>query len=197
MSTRNKYDGVLNDYAIELIQFKAKQLTKKQGFSKSDLNDLEQDLAFKLWEQLDKFDPSEAQLNTFIHKIVENLVISIIRAKGRLKRGINITVSIDDQITDNNSVKTTRLESIDHESFLVMTGVVPRNFEDQSALRIDTDSLIRTLPDDLQDTCRLLMKASIPEVANLLGLHRSSVNMRVKRIRKHFIDMGLSDPRES
>jgi len=69
MGYENRYQGI-DDYAVQLIKYKARQLVGRVGFTESDREDLEQEMVLDLLRRLPKFDPKRAGRNTFIARIV-------------------------------------------------------------------------------------------------------------------------------
>lgn len=196
MSIRNKYTGVFDDSTINLIHSKAKQLANQEGFSSTDQKDIEQDLAVYLLDKLTSFDPGKAELNTFVFTVVNQRITMMIRARGMQKRDSSKTISLNEPIPSDPEGNTTLLDITDHEDFMIQTGLMPRSSEDQLILQIDTAHLIATLPEKLQEVCRMLMQESVAEVAERLGVHRDTVYRRLSLIRKHFTDNMLGDPRD-
>ena len=64
----NSFDshGIVTEYARTLIRVKAKQIVRRPGFSRSDQEDIEQDLVVHLLCQAERFDPERGSLNTFM-----------------------------------------------------------------------------------------------------------------------------------
>jgi RNA polymerase sigma-70 factor (ECF subfamily) len=80
MGNENRYDG-LDEYAVKLIRHKARQLVGRAGFVEADRHDLEQDMAVDLLRRLPRFDPRLAKRETFIARIVEHRVATILEAQ--------------------------------------------------------------------------------------------------------------------
>ncbi|MCH7911341.1 MAG: hypothetical protein IIB38_17220, partial [Candidatus Hydrogenedentes bacterium] len=71
----------LSEYASRLISFKARRIVGHYGFIRSDSLDLEQDLAVHLIEQMDRYDPNRGGQKTFVDRIVNHRLISILRQR--------------------------------------------------------------------------------------------------------------------
>ena len=78
MGFENHYEGI-DEYAVQLIRYKARQLVGRVGFTESDRDDLEQELMLDLLRRLPKYNPDRAQRNTFIARVVEHKIATIIR----------------------------------------------------------------------------------------------------------------------
>ena len=86
MRSSQRNDFVLTDYARTLIRFKARQLCRLHGFSRSDEEELQQDLWVAVVKQADNFDPQRSSLDTFIDRVVNTQVAMILRERRRKKR---------------------------------------------------------------------------------------------------------------
>ncbi|MCW2901494.1 MAG: hypothetical protein JWO67_3759, partial [Streptosporangiaceae bacterium] len=87
-------DAVLTAYAKSLIAFKAKQLCRKPGFSRSDEEDFVQDLTLALLEKRGRYDPSRgASPDTFANRVVISKVKMILRDRRRTKRAAGFTAA--------------------------------------------------------------------------------------------------------
>ena len=60
----------IDEYAVQIIKFKAKQLVGRVGLTDSDREDLEQEMILDLLQRLPKYNPDRAQRNTFIARVV-------------------------------------------------------------------------------------------------------------------------------
>ena len=77
---------VFSDYARNVIRLKARQLSRRADFSRSDEEDIAQDLTLHLLSQAQHFDPSRASLKTFVTHVVNSCVAMILRERWRQKR---------------------------------------------------------------------------------------------------------------
>src|SRR4051812_1985208 len=74
-------------YARNLIQRKARQISRRAGFSRSDVQDIEQDLTLALLRKLPQFDPRRgASPDTFADRVIISAVKMMLRDAGRQKR---------------------------------------------------------------------------------------------------------------
>lgn len=71
----------LSAQTINLIKHKAWSLIGTVGFTWSDRDDLEQELVLDILRRLPRFDPERAQLMTFIVRVVDNKIASMIEAR--------------------------------------------------------------------------------------------------------------------
>ena len=66
-------------YEMTLIRVKARKLVGTFGFTESDREDIEQDLAVHLIERIDQLDLTRSSRNTFVNCIVDRKIISMLR----------------------------------------------------------------------------------------------------------------------
>ena len=71
----------LSAQTINLIKHKAWSLIGTIGFTWSDRDDLEQELVLDILRRLPRFDPERAQLMTFVVRVLDNKIASIIEAR--------------------------------------------------------------------------------------------------------------------
>ena len=75
----------LDNYALQLIRRKARKLIKKNCFSRSDLEDIEQELTLAVLERWDRYDPAKMQPHSFVTMVVDHKAIDLLRSHGRRK----------------------------------------------------------------------------------------------------------------
>jgi len=181
----NRYDGV-HPYAVRLIRQKAGELAGKYGWSRSDREDIEQELLLDL-----KFDPARAQLSTFIRRLVEHKVASMIEAQRATRR---------DYRKSRGSLNAVLLdgEGGGVEFGATLTGDEARKGaprlspEERRDLRIDQRRAVDELPPHLRDLARRLVRSSPSEIARDTGTPRTTIQKQVLIIRRHFERAGLA-----
>jgi DNA-directed RNA polymerase specialized sigma24 family protein len=182
--------SVLNDYVQQLIRVKARYLARQPGFSRSDEEDLRQEITKRLLERAHRFDARRASLNTFVDRVVASLVVSILREHRRQKRAAgNTTVSIDThamRAADGRTPLRDHLEAADVQRRLVGS---PADYdpEREAAVRI----ALCALPPELRSICERLMDVPAATAARQLGLTRHQVLKAISAIRSHFRAAGL------
>jgi len=187
-------DAVLTDYANSLIRFKARQLSRRAGFSCSDQEDLEQDLWAALLSQAEAFDPDRASLDTFIDRVVNSAVRMILRDRRRQKRANGFhTQSLDAQGPGGNCNATSPACGLDEHDRRRHRGSVPT---DETARRDDRDATehaLHQMPAPLRDVCRRVMGGSISSAARELGRSRRQIRNALAEARAYFERAGLGD----
>lgn len=172
-------------YAARLIKFKARQLCHRTGFTLSDQGDIQQTLWLDLIARLPRFDPKKAQLNTFIARVVERKVISIIRHRFAEKRSPEREeCSLNDSVLDCDS------RTVDRHQLIAEASSVPQRLRE---LERDVAEVLARLS-NLHRTIALgLVRGTINSVAIELGIPRSAVERHIDELREIFDDAGLHE----
>jgi len=193
MGYKNRYQGI-DDYALQLIKYKARQLVGRVGFTESDREDLEQEMVLDLLRRLPKFDPKRAGRNTFIARIVEHKVATIIEAQKAGMRDYRLcSCSLNDRLEDEEGRSIERMETIDQEDYLRRTGKLSRPMSELRNLSIDLRSAVQTLPPELRELCKRLQTESVTEISRDTGIPRGTIYESIKKLRAIFEDAGLKD----
>jgi RNA polymerase sigma-70 factor (ECF subfamily) len=177
----------LNGYAARLIQFKARQLSRRPGFSRTDRGDLEQELWADLLGRLPRFDPAKASLNTFIARVVERKIASILRYHlAEMRSPGRNEASLNDPALDCDGRVVER-----HQT----TPEAASTRQRLDDLRRDLAEVREYLPSDV---LRAIMDAiglggTINSIAGELGISRRTAERHMAELRRIFVDAGLRD----
>ncbi len=186
--------GQLNQYASNLIRKKAGELIGKCGFTKSDLEDIQQDLWLDLISRQSGFDPERGAETTFIAMVINNRFATIIEHRKAEKRDCRTYIcSMDDKVDYGNDLSLSRHEVVDQDIYIRTTQKVSRTQVDYQDLRLDVDRAIRSLPPLLRDIALLLCGVSVSEAAQITGIPRTTINEMRNAIRKVFQKKGIDD----
>lgn len=182
--------AVLTAYARIVINSKARQLSRRSGFSRSDEEDLVQELTLRLLEKEHLYDPARgATLDTFADRVITSAVKMILRDRRRLKRAAGFTaVSLESTtvIVDGRPVYLTEAVG---DADLARVTLAKRHGPDPAA---DLAELLDGLPSELVDIAHRLQDGTVASVARDLGTSRRQVYAAMARIRQHFQDTGLA-----
>ena len=180
MVSQNSYSD-FDCYADKLIRYKARQLVGKAGFTEDDRADLEQELALDLLQRLRHFDPQKAQRTTFMARVVEHRMATLLEARfAQCRDWRRNQASLNEPIDDQE----------DAEDWLNRLPANPNIWRDME-LRFDVQRLLANLPDEHRALCEQLKEHSMAETARNLGLPRSTLYGRLGLIREHFTKGGF------
>jgi RNA polymerase sigma-70 factor (ECF subfamily) len=193
MGYENRYQGI-DDYAVRIIRYKARQLVGRAGFTESDRQDLEQEMVFDLLRRLPKFKPERAQRNTFIARVVEHKVATIIEAQKAGMRDYRLCpCSLNDRFENDEGGSVERIDTINQDDYLQRTGNLSRPISDLRGLSIDVRSAVEKLPPELRDLCKRLQVESVTEISRDTGIPRGTIYESINKLRTLFEDAGLKD----
>ena len=193
MGVDNSDDGI-DPYAAGLIRFKARRLVGQAGFTASDREDIEQELILDLLRRLPKYNPKRAQLNTFIARVVEHRLASLIEAqKAGIRDYRRCRCSLNECFEDADGRSVERVDTFDQEDYLLRTGAQSRPSEELNRLAIDVAAVLETLPPELRELCRRLKAETVTEISRDTGVPRGTIYESIKKLREIFEDAGLRD----
>ncbi|BBO66363.1 hypothetical protein DSCA_02930 [Desulfosarcina alkanivorans] len=193
MGYENRYQGI-DDYAVRIIRYKARQLVGRVGFTESDRQDLEQEMVFDLLRRLPKFKPERAQRNTFIARVVEHKVATIIEAQKAGMRDYRLcSFSLNDRFENEEGGSVERIDTINQDDYLQRTGKLSRPISDLRGLSIDVRSAVEKLPPELRKLCKRLQVESVTDISRDTGIPRGTIYESIKKLRTLFEDAGLKD----
>jgi RNA polymerase sigma-70 factor (ECF subfamily) len=191
----NTKQRVLDGYARDVIRHKARQLIGKYGFTRDDYDDLQQEMMLDLLRRLGKYDPSRAGLSTFVARIVDRKVSTLIRHQRQEKRDYRRPVcSLDAQVEDQDGQARGLDEVLSQDAFDDEIARHDRPQAERLDLRLDLSLVLDELPDDLRQLALRLQTRTVAEIARELGVPRSTLYEKgIARLRKIFEDKGLRE----
>ncbi len=192
MGTRNKYPGI-EEYAVNLIQVKSWQLINQPGFRRADREDVEQDLALCLLMRLPKYDAAVAKRNTFISRIVNRRVASIIAASKAGKRDWRMRAFSLDSNDPDCERPTQWRERVSEEEYLLSVGLADRSPEDHREMVMDVERTLERLPENFRDLCERLKTQTVSDISSELGMPRSTIYEAIRKVREIFDEAGLKN----
>jgi len=137
-------------------------------------------------------DPGRGRVTTFIARITDNCIRTMIEGRKAGKRSCNVPVDfLDDEIDADTA--TSRHEIVDQETYLLLTGRISRPLLELHDLEIDVAAAADSLPLQLREIARLLVHDSISEVARRTGIPRTTITEKRNQIRRIFEKRGIGE----
>ena len=185
---------VFSDYARSLIRLKASQLSRRADFSRSDEEDIAQDLTLHLLSQAQHFDPSRAALKTFVTHVVNSCVAMILRERWRQKR-------VPDHGAEIQSLETT-VDVPDEPPVALWATISVADIERRTGAtsKLDAevhdeaealDHAMQSLSEEDRELCERLKVGSQSSVARDLEISRRKLRTLISNLRPHFERSGL------
>ncbi len=189
----DEFDSKFDRFTCGIIRRKVKQLIGRAGFTRQDVQDLEQDFYLKVLQSLSRFRPTQGHRNKFITAVVERYVANVLRNKQAEKRdhrrisSLNVTI----ELTDDGPVELA--QTIGSRELDARLGRARRSDEELVQLAIDLAELTATLPETWQVLLQHRRSHSLAEVARMLGVPRTTLNEWMRHIRQRFEKADLRD----
>jgi RNA polymerase sigma factor (sigma-70 family) len=185
MGIHSTRELVCNAHVKRLIQFKARQLSRRGGFCSSDEDDLAQEIWLYLLRQAHRFDPDRASLPTFINRVVNSAAAMLVRRRRRINHISRFqTVSLESTMLEVEGVPTSARKAISEEHLHRRTGGASSGSALLSDERLIIDRAIRSLSPQLRDIFCRLMGSSANSVARDMAISRRQVRKAVRTIRR-------------
>ena len=176
-------------FAALLIAQKARQLVRRPEFSKSDRDDLRQELIAHLLERYEKFDPEVAHWNVFVTTVVERHVATILERQSTSKRldGHDM-VSLGILVSDDDGALVELAQQLGTQHRERVTGYASTSDEEVTEAQCDAQAILERLPPPLQKLAEQLMTHTVSELAREWGIPRSTLDDRLEKIRAFLAD---------
>ena len=149
-------------FAARAIRYKARQLAGRHGFSRSEREDIEQELRLDLLRRLSKFNPAIAPWNVFVRTLVERQTATLV------------------------AQRRTRIWTTDDAVLLIESRAVPLDTV------LDTKTVLAQLPRRARALCERLKQHTVAEVARQLSIPRSTLRGDIARVREQFQRAGFT-----
>ncbi|MBU1319362.1 MAG: sigma-70 family RNA polymerase sigma factor [candidate division Zixibacteria bacterium] len=193
MGSKSRIEGI-DEYATQLVEYKVGELIGRYGFTESDRDDLVQELKLDLLRRLPKFNPARAQRSTFIDRVVNHAIATIIKARTAGLRDYRLCrCSLDDLLEDDEGCSVKRMETFDCEDCQLRTGKLSRPVVEMLELSICVQQAMEQLPPDLRELCQRLMNYTVTRISCETGIPRGTIYDLIKKIRTVFKEAGLGD----
>ena len=192
----NQMPRAFSRRTVKHIQLTARRLARLPGFSRSDIPDIEQDLALAAWKALPRFDPSHASIDTFVDRVLGAVVGMLERRRERQKRDHRREAySIDEMMDAKRAAEAEGGDAVPPLEAEVHDLRLGRDYADEAhraGLRLDVAQILERLPADLRAVAEMLMDGqSLVQVARALGIPRQTLQGREMAALRHaFRDFG-------
>lgn len=181
-------------FARGIIRRKVKQLIGgRHGFARQDQEDLEQELLVRLLQSLPRFNPDVAHRNKFVTTVVERYVANILRNKKAEKRDHQRITSLNVMIEITDEGPTELAQTIGDRELDARLGRERRSGQELHELALDLADVMATLPDAWRTLLELRKSRTMPEIAEEMGVPRTTLNDWMRRIRQRFEKSGMRD----
>jgi len=176
----------IDDYVLDRIRYRVEHLIGKFGYTKSDRDDLTQELILDLLEAMPHFDPTRGSRKTFICRVLDRKVRSLIRYQTAQKRDSQrVQQSIDSVRPDD--------PTFDEEKQRERLGRSSTTAPDQIDLQLDVAEVLKRMPERLQRVAQVLASHTPQQAARVLGIKRSELEEAMCELRLYFEEAGITE----
>lgn len=158
-----------------------------------DREDIEQELHLKLLKYLASYDPRKGRLQAFATAIVKRQAANLLRAKRALKRDHHGVRSLSMELANEEEGPVELADTISQRHLGARLGRATREEHELAALAMDIRDVIASLPPELADLAERLKTDSLSQIARDLGIPRTTLADRVRKLRRYFEQAGLRD----
>ena len=187
----------IQSFAHRIIRQKARQLVGKYGFSRSDREDLEQELWLDLirrWKRAgDRINDPQA----FVVTVVNRQVANLIEQRQTKKHSNEDLRSLDTLVPDEDGRLVPFAEVIPSEQSQARRQTSKLDEFEHCHLKLDMAEILDQLSPSLRELCLQLQKHSVADAAREMNVPRSSVRSAVRCIRDRFGRAGVDGPRKN
>ena len=184
-------------FTTRLIRRVAWRMVGKSGLTSDDCQDLQQDLWLDLLERLPHYRPHRGHFRAFVSRVVKNKAASVLEARAAAKRGNgHPCLSLNEEFEDEDGEDTEFDETISVDDYLRRTRGAIRSGEERLDLSIDLRRMVDRLPAYHRVVCLLLIDRDVTDIANVVGVPRSTLRDAIKRLRRLGEESGLKDYRK-
>ena len=188
----DSYNVVSDPFTVTLIRIKARQLCRRSDFSRSDYDDLRQDMRLYLLEKAHLFNPARGNLEAFVTNAVNTWVAMRLRYRSRQKRcesykavsAEHTPVECDGNITSLGAVLL-------EEDGRRLTQVYPISPAEHFELREAIDHVMQRLEPDDRALLTYVAEHGVASAARERNVSRRQINNTLARLRSRLEEAGL------
>ncbi len=178
ISPSTRTANLIDDYALARVDYRVRRLTTAFRLDDDTAEDLRQNMMVQLLRAARRYNPTRTRPHTFVTRVLDRYYLHAARAlsncqKHGSKRPTPMSALEDFNPTVNDPRQGERAEC------------------ERSDLAFDLVAVVATLPEALQRICDELRFRKPSEVAERLGVHRSTIYRAIGQIRRHFTAAGL------
>ncbi len=187
-----RYDVVSNPFTITLIRIKAAQLCRRSDFSRSDRDDLQQEMELYLLRKAHLFDSERGNIEAFVITSINSWVGMTLRFRARDKRRPGLyAVSLEGTEIENDGDTVSLagiLSQADHERRSQRSGLSPSELLDlQDAIQCAFSALSL----DEQQLLTHVSEHGVASAARKRHVSRRQIDNAIARMRVRFENAGL------
>jgi len=189
----NLQSVVSDPFAVTFIRIKAKQLCRRTDVSRSDLEDLQQEMRQYLLEKAHLFDPERGNVEAFVTNAINTWVAIFLRRQDREKRrDARRAASLErTQVECNGDVRPLGETILEEEGRRRLQTDFRSDIE-LFELREDVQHVLAALSQDDRNLLAYVTEHGMTSAARARGTSRRQIRKAMARIRAAFEKAGLA-----
>ncbi len=176
-----------------LIRRKVQQLIGKAGFTARDREDLEQQFYLRVLQALRSYDPAVAHERVFLTAVVDRQGANLLRDKQAAKRNQRRVVSLNVTVYVEGEGPTELAQMIGRRELDARLGLETRSEQELLERALDVAAVIASLPEPLRELAERRKSQTMQQIADAIGIPRTTLNERIRELRQPFERAGLKD----
>lgn len=186
------HEIVSDPFTVTLIKIKANQFCRRADFSRSDYDDLRQDMRVHLLEKAHLFDPARGTLQAFVISALKTWAAMQLRYRKRIKRCDGLkAVSLEGTEVECDGEIMTLGDVLLEEDGQRLTRTYPISATEHFELREAIERAMQGLSPEDRALLADVTEHGITATAKSRGISWRQVNNTMARIRRHFEKAGL------
>lgn len=185
---------VFTPYAEEIIKHKARQLARRTDLCRSDEHDFAQEMRRYLLSRFHHFDPQRSCYSTFVARVINSWIASLLREQRRQKRAAGRkTVSLDAPRGSGEGADTALRDALNTENIPGRSDSLPDDVISRQELMTAVARVVDALPPLLREICQRLPDQPAAAIQRELGLSRRKFDTAMTHIRQTFAAARLGN----
>jgi len=189
----NSHKIVTHPFTITLIRIKAAQLCRRSDFSRSDRDDLQQEMELYLLRKAHLFDSERGNIEAFVTTSINSWVGMTLRFRARNKRRPGLhAVSLEGTEIDNDGEADTLAAILSAADLARRTQHHSLKASELVDLRDCLQSVLAALSPSERALVALVADRGVAGAARARKVSRRQIENAMARIRARFDDEGLA-----
>ena len=180
-------------FARRLIRRKARQLARKDTFSPTDREDVEQELWLHLCQRLPQFNPAKGTIYAFVVTILERRTATLLRRYEAPKRDSRRCSSLSKNLGAGPAGQVELAATLTAEAADRRLGRASRPAQQRLDAADDVAVVVAQLTPELRAVCEATQLGTRTAAAQALGLPRTTFSARLVKLRRIFSEAGLQE----
>lgn len=189
----NSHDIVTHPFTVTLIRIKAAQLCRRSDFSRTDRDDLQQEMELYLLRKAHLFDSKRGNIEAFVTTSINSWIGMTLRFRARDKRRPGLhAVSLEETEIENDEEADTLASVLDEADLHRRKQCHSISPSELLELRDCLNAVLAALSPSERALVTLVADRGVAGAARARNVSRRQIKNAMDRIRARFADEGLA-----